>query len=260
MGPQTELSSPSTTVRLGRWLFRWRGLTPVPIVLLLLGLAGWTLRHPTVSPGTDWRFAIVGLALCLVGQGLRAWVRGGVRLETSNQGRALSAGALNRAGAYRFTRNPLYLGNLLLTAGLLLQLESVPALFIGLGFFFFEYHFIVRAEEAFLRSRFGDAYASFLAEVPRFWPRLRPAAVPSEAAPLRFDAGRVLRTEHNGAAAWIAGLLTTRLLQAEARAPVLGLRPAVPYLIALAALGVVYVAVKGWKRGWWWQGRGTLTA
>jgi protein-S-isoprenylcysteine O-methyltransferase Ste14 len=254
----TETASPpNATVRLGRWLFRWRGLTPVPIVLLLLGLAARELRHPSVSPGVDLVLAAAGLASCLLGQCLRAWVRGQVPLDTSNQGRALSAGSLNVAGAYRFTRNPLYLGNLMLTSGLLLQLDSLWAVAIGLAFFFFEYHFIIRAEEAFLLERFGDRYARFVAEVPRFWPRLRPAT--SEVEPSRFDAARVLRTEHNGAAGWIAGALVARLLQAEARAPALALRPALPWLIALAAVGAVYLAVKGWKRGWWWHGRAVAT-
>jgi protein-S-isoprenylcysteine O-methyltransferase Ste14 len=248
-----EESAPTATVRLGRWLFRWRGLTPVPVVVLLLGLGGWELRHPTVSVEADRLVALLGLLSCLVGQALRGSVRGGVPLDTSNQGRELSAGSLNLAGAYRFTRNPLYLGNFLLITGLLLQLDSVAAFLIGFGFFFFEYHFVIRAEEAFLLSRFGDRYARFLAEVPRFWPRLRP--VPAETASLRFDLGRVVRTEHNGAAAWIAGLLATWLLHAEARAPLPGLRPALPYLLALGLLGALYLTVKGWKRGWWWPRR-----
>ena len=143
---------------------------------------------------------------------------------------------------------------------MLLQLDSVAAVVIGLGFFFFEYHFIIRAEEAFLSTRFGDRYARFLREVPRFWPRLRPVPTDPAAEALRFDLGRVLRTEHNGAAGWIAGLLVARLLRSEASAPALGLRPAWPYLLALGVLGLVYLAVKGWKRGWWWQGRGAVAA
>jgi protein-S-isoprenylcysteine O-methyltransferase Ste14 len=221
----------------------------VPIVLLLLGLGVAEVRHPTGSVSVDGIVAGLGLCFCLAGQALRGWVRGQVPLDTSNQGRVLSAGSLNLAGAYRYCRNPLYLGNLLLITGLLLQLESGLALLIGLGFFFFEYWFIIRAEEAFLLSRFGDRYARFLAEVPRFWPRLRP--VPAEAEVRRFDFARVLRTEHNGAAAWMAGLLVTRLLQAEARAPLAGFGTALPYLVALVVLGVGYLGVKGWKRGWW---------
>ncbi len=260
MAPEIDATS-STTIRFGRWLFRWRGLTPVPVVILLIGLAAWELRHPSISPLADGVLAVVGLVSCLAGQALRGWVRGQVPLDTSNQGRALSAGSLNLAGAYRFTRNPLYLGNLLLTTGLLLQLDSLWALLIGLGFFFFEYHFIIRAEEAFLSSRFGDPYARFLSEVPRFWPRLRPAPLPATGSePQRFDLGRVVRTEHNGAAAWIAGLVVARLLHAEARASLPGLRPAWPYLVVLALVGLVYLAVKGWKRGWWCQGRGAVAA
>lgn len=249
-----EAASSPPSVRLGRWLFRWRGVTPVPVVAALLALGVWEIRRPAAPPWVDWLVAGLGLLSCLAGQAWRGWVRGRVPLDTSNQGRALSAGSLNVDGAYRFCRNPLYLGNLLLTTGLLLQLESGWALLIGLGFFFFEYHFIIRAEEAFLLERFGDRYARYLQEVPRFWPTRARAPAPPGSATAAFDWGRALRTEHNGAAGWIAGLLATWLLHAEARAAPPGLRPAAPFLIALAVLGAAYVAVKGWKRGWWLAG------
>jgi len=238
--------APSAAVRLGRWLFRWRGLTPIPVVAGLLALEGVSLRHPHADAARGVRLAL-GLLFCLLGQALRAWIRGVVPEGTSSATRALSAGSLNTEGAYRFTRNPLYLGNLLLCAGLLLQIDSPLAWLLGLGFFFGEYHFIIRSEEDFLLERFGDRYRRFLAEVPRFWPRLSPA--PSDGGAARFDAARALRSEHNVAAAWLAGLLAVSALHAFARVP--GLASIVPQLAALAALGGAYLIVKGWKRGWW---------
>ncbi|MHB8417911.1 MAG: methyltransferase family protein [Myxococcales bacterium] len=245
---ETSAAAPAgTQVRIGRWLFRWRGLTPVPVVAFLLALEADSLRHPTAElfpPKLRFGF---GLLLCLLGQAARAWIRGVVPDGTSGATRVLSADSLNTEGAYRFTRNPLYLGNLLLCAGLLVQIDRPLAWFVGLGFFFGEYHFIIRGEEDFLLSRFGERYRQLLSEVPRFWPRLRPA--PGGGERQRFDAARALRSEHNVAAAWLSGLMAVSALQAWARAPTLA--AVFPWLAALAVLGLAYLAVKGWKRGWW---------
>jgi protein-S-isoprenylcysteine O-methyltransferase Ste14 len=216
----------------------------VPVVAALLALEAASLHRPPAA--VTARFAF-GLLLCVLGQGLRAWIRGVVPEGTSSATRQLSAGSLNTAGAYRFTRNPLYLGNFLLCAGLLLQLDSPLAWLIGAAFFFAEYHFIIRGEEDFLAEHFGERYARFLTEVPRFWPHFAPA--PSDGAPQRFDASRALRSEHNVAAAWLAGFAAVAALRAWAREPAWA--SVVPELAALALLGLVYLGVKGWKRGWW---------
>ncbi len=242
-------ASSALSVRIGRWLFRWRGLTPVPFIGAALWLAVDDLRHGP-APSAVMRLGMgLGIALCVLGQLLRGWVRGVVTTDSSNQGRILAAGVLNTAGAYRFTRNPLYLGNFLLVAGLLAQVPDLRVWALGLGFFFGEYHFIIRAEEDFLLGRFGADYERLLATVPRFWPRLVPA--PASASPGRFDARRALWTEHNTAAAWIAGLISVAGLRAEAGAPFPALAPVLPAFGGLVLVGTIYVAVKGWKRGWW---------
>ncbi len=197
----------------------------------------------------DGRLAsLAGLVLCLAGQALRAYVRGVVPADTSAPTLRLGAGSLNTAGAYRFTRNPLYLGNLLLCAGLLLQVRRAAPLALGLGFFFVEYFFVIRAEEDFLRGRFGESYERWAASVPRFFPRLTPA--PAAAPALPFDAARALRAEHNPAMAWLTAFIVLRGLRATASAPAPG-AVAAAYLAGLSGLALAYLGVKGWKRGWW---------
>jgi protein-S-isoprenylcysteine O-methyltransferase Ste14 len=206
--------------------------------------------HPEPLP-ILW--AAGSVALCVLGQALRTSVRGVVPLDTSSQGRHLAAGTLNTSGAYRFCRNPLYLGNLLIVSGLLaLAFGPTRAPFaagLGLSFFFFEYYFIIRAEEDFLETRFGDAYREYCRRVPRFWPRLTPAATSAAATP--FDWARALRTEHNGAAAWIFGAIVIAGLRETAGQHPLSWGAAAPWLVCLLLLGASYLLTKGWKRGWW---------
>jgi protein-S-isoprenylcysteine O-methyltransferase Ste14 len=241
------------TLALGRWLFRWRSLTPLPVIALLIWLELEGTSGPAPLP-IGW--ALGAVTLCALGQALRAYVRGVVPLSTSGQGLQLAARSLNTAGAYRFCRNPLYLGNLLILAGLLALAfgpdRNLLAGAIGLAFFFFEYHFIIRAEEDFLESRFGDVYRKYCSQVPRFWPRLTPAASAGTLEP--FDWRRAVRTEHNGAAAWIFGVLAIAGLRTLGDPRTVGGSAAAPWVAALLLLGVVYLFVKGWKRGWWLRG------
>ncbi|MHB1846378.1 MAG: methyltransferase family protein [Deltaproteobacteria bacterium] len=241
-------SAPSASVRIGRALFRWRSVVPLPVIALILWRSLPALLWAAPPTGAERLLSALGLAACLAGQALRGYVRGVVPVDTSSPGLTLAAGSLNRAGAYRFTRNPLYLGNFLLCAGLLCQLHRLAPLALGLTFFFAEYHFIILAEEAFLRGRFGEQFERFVARVPRFWPRWTPAETESRALP--FDFARALRAEHNPAMAWLTALVVLSGVRAAGSTP-RSLGPIAFHLAWLAALAVVYVGVKGWKRGWW---------
>ena len=218
--------------RAGGVLFRWRSFTPVPVVLLAVPLI-WLGRGPS-SP--LWLAA--GLALCALGQALRAWVLGQVPDGTSGQNERLIATALNVSGPYAHTRNPLYLGNLGITLGLCLVAHSW-LLFAAVGALFgLQYRAIIAAEEGFLRSQFGAAYEAFCARVPRFWPSLRAVAV-AEARPWSWR--RALKKEHNPAAAWALLALLFVALDHQRRAP---------YVYAAAAVAAAWLSVKGWKHRW----------
>jgi protein-S-isoprenylcysteine O-methyltransferase Ste14 len=85
-------------------------------------------------------------------------------------------------GPYRYTRNPLYFANLFLALGCGFMASRLGALFIFVAMFLFDYRLILR-EEAGLRESQGDAYARYLAAVPRLLPSLRPRVDASGARP-----------------------------------------------------------------------------
>ncbi len=142
------------TLDFGRWLFRWRSYTPIPIIAVLLAVI--LKSHPTVFARGEGTQLLVGLgvALALAGEALRFFTLGQVPEGTSGQGSSLEASALNTRGPYAYVRNPLYLGNLAICLGLLLVANRSWAYLIGLAFFVLQYFFIVRAEESFLRECF----------------------------------------------------------------------------------------------------------
>jgi protein-S-isoprenylcysteine O-methyltransferase Ste14 len=72
-------------------------------------------------------------------------------------------------GPYRFTRNPIYLGCLLMLLGLVIVWSSIVILFfLILVYIVFRYIFIKR-EEIILEEEFGDEYRDFKKRVKRWF-------------------------------------------------------------------------------------------
>ncbi len=126
---------------LGRFLFRWRGA----IGFVAFGVVFW-LARPTFGS------CLLGLPIILAGLATRFWASGYIGIE----GRVREIGASRRiaSGPYRVLRHPLYFGNFLLVAGMLIALR--PALWLAvvvLAGFIAEYALIVGAEEKDLAGR-----------------------------------------------------------------------------------------------------------
>lgn len=138
------------------------------------------LARPTVLSLT------LSLLLVLPGVWFRAYAAGYIRKNKE----------LTTTGPYGYTRNPLYLGSMLITAGFGAAAASwlLPLLLAAL--FAAIYLPTIRSEEIFLRATFPtfDAYA---ARVPRLLPRLTPAPLtPLESATNRGHFSRTLYLHH----------------------------------------------------------------
>jgi protein-S-isoprenylcysteine O-methyltransferase Ste14 len=242
--------SRSPLAAVGQVLFRLRGLSPVPVIALL-GFLLWRTRG-AIGPGgatIDALFNVLGVLVASAGQALRFYTLGQVPEGTSGQGYALEAVTLNTRGPYAHVRNPLYVGNLGIVLGLLMIAHQPWVYALGLGFFFGEYFFIIRAEEAFLRSRFGERFDAFCDSVPRWFPRFTPA-VPG-ALREGFDVRRALKKEHNPFAAWASGAVVLIGWELLARDRLTA--GALASLVALQAVVLVsFVIIKAYKRGWLW--------
>jgi hypothetical protein len=98
---------------------------------------------------------------------------------------------LRVAGPYRFTRNPLYLGNVLQAAGVALVTPWTAAVMIVAGVVAFDYALIF-VEERLLAATRSAAYARYRATVPRLFP-LPGKSAPADPQTLSLREG--LRTE-----------------------------------------------------------------
>ena len=79
-----------------------------------------------------------------------------------------NSSALLTSGTYRFSRNPLYVANLLVLIGWGLFLSNIYALILIVGFVLYITRFQIEPEEKALQTRFGDQYLAYKARVRRW--------------------------------------------------------------------------------------------
>jgi protein-S-isoprenylcysteine O-methyltransferase Ste14 len=77
-------------------------------------------------------------------------------------------------GLYRFVRNPMYAGDLLVLLGESLLYESVILTVYGLAMFGVFHLFILWHEEPALKRRFGESYQQYCKAVRRWIPSFQP--------------------------------------------------------------------------------------
>jgi protein-S-isoprenylcysteine O-methyltransferase Ste14 len=107
-----------------------------------------------------WSFVGLGAMAILPGLVLRALASGHVRKNE----------ALATTGPYAYTRNPLYLGSLLIGVGFAIAARSWWIGLVLMTMFFAIYLPVIYGEEKFLRDKFRD-YAEYARNVPRTFPR-----------------------------------------------------------------------------------------
>ena len=115
--------------------------------------------------------------LLTAGIGLMASGRHALTSNGTNVPPSLPTLVLVESGIYRWTRNPLYLGGCLAMWGLafLCKLDWLPLLFPSS---LVVLHFgIIRREERYLESKFGDEYRRYAARVPRYFGSRLPQAM-----------------------------------------------------------------------------------
>jgi acid phosphatase (class A) len=79
-------------------------------------------------------------------------------------------------GPYRWVRNPMYLGAVMVICGAGLWLASFGALAVALFFVVLAHGFVVVYEEPTLEERFGESYRRYLKSVARWLPHVPAAA------------------------------------------------------------------------------------
>jgi len=104
---------------------------------------------------------LIGLALVVVS--VREFRRAGTSVIPGEPSTVLLDG-----GPYRFTRNPIYIGLVILYFGLTIMLTSAWMLLLLIPVLIILQRGVVEREEAYLQAKFGEAYRKYQARVPRW--------------------------------------------------------------------------------------------
>lgn len=144
---------------------------PPPLVAATWAGAMWYLasRTPAVDVPDEIRIAMATL-LCAAGTLLMlAGVVSFRQAQTTvNPLKPDAATALVTSGVYRYTRNPMYLGMLVVLLAWAVLLASPAALAGVLGFWWYIGRFQIRPEENALATLFGGSFGDYTARVRRW--------------------------------------------------------------------------------------------
>ncbi|MGQ0677807.1 MAG: methyltransferase family protein [Rhodospirillales bacterium] len=199
-------------VRYGNFLFRRRNAV-FPAVIGAL----FVLLPPRPFLG-DWAadrwLDLLGLLVCLSGQAFRAAVVGLAYIKRGGVDKRIFAAKLVREGMFAASRNPLYVGNLAVLAGVFLIHNNPYAYLIGGAFFLLSYRAIVAAEERYLRGQFGAGYEDYCRRVNRWWPS--PGLIGPAVAGMSFNWRRLVIKEYGSFVSWVAMVLLVLAWQALA--------------------------------------------
>ena len=113
------------------------------------------LAHPNLPA------MAAGAIIAAMGLWLRALASGHVKKNE----------ALATSGPYAHTRNPLYLGSILIAVGFAVAARSWWVGFLFIAMLLAIYLPVIRSEEEFLRGRFPE-FENYARDVPRLLPRL----------------------------------------------------------------------------------------
>lgn len=129
----------------------------VPLGFVVAALYLWLAQPSVTSLAAGALFVIAGLLL-------RGWASG--TLQKNER--------LATTGPYAYTRNPLYLGSLILAAGFAIAARSWWIVLVLAVMFLVIYLPVIRSEEEYLAQHFAE-FSAYAAVVPRLLPRLKAA-------------------------------------------------------------------------------------
>jgi protein-S-isoprenylcysteine O-methyltransferase Ste14 len=138
--------------------FRYRNyLVALPLVIAFLSLPAFDV---------NWVLWTVAMALCVAGAAIRAWARWH---NTYARGRRKQ---LATTGPYAFVRNPLYIGSLLIFAGVGVVSRLEWLLPLAIGWAYLVYVAASKHEERRMLVKYGASFEAYRREVPAWWPRV----------------------------------------------------------------------------------------
>ena len=166
----------------GRLWYKLRGALIAPAYLFTILCAYRENEH--------WTALVLGLVFFATGFGLRVWSQMHLHYRLKEHK------ILTMTGPYTLIRNPIYIGNTLILTGTTLIAELIWFVPVMLLACMLTYSLVVRYEERHLSEKYGDPYQAFLAQVPRWIPRIKARTDLTTGKHMRFLMPSMLAEAH----------------------------------------------------------------
>ena len=143
---------------------------PWPPLILAVAMAaslGLGQLVPLPLPSDLW-LQIMGSIVAFVGVALDLWAILTMRRLHTNILPHRAAGRLVTTGPFRFTRNPIYVGNATLMAGIGFAFGNCWFVLLGVVSALVVDRLAIRREERHLGARFGQDWLDYASRVPRW--------------------------------------------------------------------------------------------
>jgi protein-S-isoprenylcysteine O-methyltransferase Ste14 len=144
-------------------------IAPPPLILLGFILVGFGLDliRPVPLLPSAVRYALGGMLFAIASafafSAIALFLRAGTNVPTRRPTTALVTN-----GPYRFSRNPIYTGMILLLLGIGVMVDSAWILAMAIPFALVIRYGVIAREERYLETKFGESYRHFRASVRRW--------------------------------------------------------------------------------------------
>lgn len=135
------------------------------IFIVIAYVAKWTIPIPFVVPNF---LRNIGFILIVIGFLLGIAAFSEFRKARTTIDPHGSVSSIVTSGIYRFTRNPIYVGFLLMLIGIPLNSGTYWGIILVPVFIYFMNRLVIEREEAYLEKKFGEVYTSYKSRVRRW--------------------------------------------------------------------------------------------
>jgi protein-S-isoprenylcysteine O-methyltransferase Ste14 len=142
------------------------------LLLVAVLVAAWLARRlcPLPWPGLDdWPARLVGYGLGIAGIALVAWSIATLHRAGTTVQPTRGTDRLVTDGPFRWRRNPIYMGDVLILLGLAELTHNIWLVILAPVFALAVYRLAILPEERHLEARFGQAYLEYKARTRRWF-------------------------------------------------------------------------------------------
>lgn len=178
----------SQFIRIGDFFFKYRNAV-FPLMWCILFVAF------VPAEGFATPRVVAACVLAMLGLVVRGAVIGYAYIKRGGMNKEVYADTLVTEGFFNTCRNPLYVGNMLIYAGVFLMHGNPAVVALGILGSLFIYESIIAAEEYFLRNKFGESYDAYCQSVPRW--RMKLSRLRAATQGMQFNFKRVLVKDYS---------------------------------------------------------------